>query len=126
MSTDTITLHVCACCGAAFRPQRSWQRFCSATCQDRAKKQRQRAGNAGTSPDQVTQPIECGDTASAPLPRPPVAPPQTPSYGWGDTPLKPSPLDGKPVLLGDDYPLDYYDDGYPKLPDCLRRNGQST
>lgn len=25
------------------------------------------------------------------------------------------------ALQGDDYPLDYYDDGFPKLPDCLRR-----
>lgn len=25
------------------------------------------------------------------------------------------------VLNGDDYPLDYYDDGYPKLPACLDR-----
>jgi hypothetical protein len=22
---------------------------------------------------------------------------------------------------GDNYPLEYYDDGYPKLPDCLKR-----
>ena len=25
------------------------------------------------------------------------------------------------VLNGDDYPLDYYEDGYPKIPDCLDR-----
>jgi hypothetical protein len=25
------------------------------------------------------------------------------------------------VLVGDEIQLDYYDDGYPKLPDCLDR-----
>ena len=29
------------------------------------------------------------------------------------------------ALEGDDYPLEYYEDGYPKLPACLdRRNNQ--
>jgi hypothetical protein len=35
------------------------------------------------------------------------------SYGSG----KP----GDPALQGDDYPLEYYEDGYPKLPACLDR-----
>ena len=35
------------------------------------------------------------------------------SYGWGKR--------GDPPLLGDDYPLEYFDDGYPKLPECLVR-----
>jgi hypothetical protein len=26
-----------------------------------------------------------------------------------------------PGLQGDDYPLEYYEDGYPKLPSCLDR-----
>ncbi|MGA7373804.1 MAG: hypothetical protein WBW37_14545, partial [Methyloceanibacter sp.] len=26
-----------------------------------------------------------------------------------------------PPLQGDDYPLEYYEDGYPKLPACLHR-----
>jgi hypothetical protein len=25
------------------------------------------------------------------------------------------------ALSGDDYPIEYYDDGYPKLPQCLDR-----
>jgi len=28
---------------------------------------------------------------------------------------------GDPPLKGDDYPLEYYDDGYPKLAACLDR-----
>ena len=31
------------------------------------------------------------------------------------------PLHRRPPLSGDDYPLEYYEDGRPKLPDCLRR-----
>jgi hypothetical protein len=35
-----------------------------------------------------------------------------------------SPLDGRLVLSSDDYPLEYYEDGYPKLPDCLDRRSK--
>jgi hypothetical protein len=31
------------------------------------------------------------------------------------------PSENGPALQGDDYPLDYYADGYPKLPECLTR-----
>jgi hypothetical protein len=30
-------------------------------------------------------------------------------------------LPGRGALQGDDYPLEYYEDGYPKLPECLDR-----
>ena len=45
----------------------------------------------------------------------PEAPAATllPSYGFGKV--------GDPPLQGDDYPLEYYDDGFPKLPACLDR-----
>src|SRR5262245_64053896 len=43
---------------------------------------------------------------------PPTAP-EPPSYGWGKA--------GDPIVSGDDYELEYYEDGFPKLPDCLRR-----
>jgi hypothetical protein len=44
----------------------------------------------------------------------PEPPSKAISYGWGkagDTPLQ-----------GDEYPLEYYEDGYPKLPDILKRH----
>ena len=48
--------------------------------------------------------------------RPPAlalaAPPPT-AYGFGNP--------GDPPLQGDDYPLEYYEDGFPKLPACLDR-----
>jgi hypothetical protein len=47
-------------------------------------------------------------------------------YVWPETTERPghggNPDGSTPgALQGDDYPLDYYKDGYPKLPDCLRR-----
>jgi hypothetical protein len=38
------------------------------------------------------------------------------SYGWGKK--------GDPVASGDGYQLEYYEDGYPKLPACLDRRGE--
>jgi len=55
---------------------------------------------------------KCADTAPSKhpaAPRPNVAN----SYRWG----KP----GDPPLLGDDYELQYYPNGYPVLPACLDR-----
>ena len=31
-----------------------------------------------------------------------------------------------PPLQGHDYPLEYYEDGYPKLPSCLDRRASKT
>jgi hypothetical protein len=48
------------------------------------------------------------------LQRPPVGSrtaPEEVSYGWGPP----------REVLGDDYPLEYYEDGFPKIPDILRR-----
>jgi hypothetical protein len=38
-----------------------------------------------------------------------------------DLPLKPSPLDGKLVLSGDDVTIDMDADGDPIMPECLWR-----
>jgi hypothetical protein len=35
----------------------------------------------------------------------------------------PIPVVGDP-LSGDDYPLEYYEDGFPKLPACLNRKAK--
>jgi hypothetical protein len=48
--------------------------------------------------------------------RPPAAvpaSPETPSYGFGNP--------GDPPLQGDDYLLQYDENGYPELPACLDR-----
>jgi hypothetical protein len=33
---------------------------------------------------------------------------------------------GAPTLKGDDFPLEYYDDGFPKLPECLDRRKRKS
>jgi hypothetical protein len=50
--------------------------------------------------------------AITPAPTPLLEAPEAPSYGFGRK--------GDP-LRGDNFPLEYYNDGYPKLPDCLDR-----
>jgi hypothetical protein len=50
-----------------------------------------------------------------------------PRRGRGDPELRRSILDTElgerptEALQGDDYPLEYYEDGFPKIPDCLKR-----
>src|SRR5262245_23224123 len=46
-------------CGNSFQPQREGQRHCSASCRDRAKKQRKRRGNKPFTPSRVAR---SGDT----------------------------------------------------------------
>jgi hypothetical protein len=115
---------ICQSCGVEFTPKRSWQGYCSAACanQDRQKRRRH-AKKCRDMAAPVSQPTECRDTGQAtprvPLPAKPEA---IESYGFGHSDdLKPSLLDGKLVLFGDDYQLDYYADGYPKIPECLDR-----
>jgi hypothetical protein len=104
----------CRYCGTPLpEPKRGQVRkYCSSRCRKAAS----RASLCVTRSLPATQPPGRCDTASAPAPQPPDAPLTPPSYGWG----KP----GDPPLQGDDYPLEYYEDGYPKLPGCLDR-GQS-
>jgi hypothetical protein len=53
------------------------------------------------------------------VPEKPLQPAQAPATRLTDTPYfnphGPTPR----ALQGDDYQLEYYDDGYPKLPSCL-------
>ena len=97
------------CCGQTFRTKRLAQRYCSTSCRKADFKRRGRAEKSVP---------EASPTTVLPEKRPPAleraTPPRTaPSYGF-DKP-------GDPPLQGDDYPLEYYEDGYPKIPECLRR-----
>jgi hypothetical protein len=42
-----------------------------------------------------------------------------PTTVWPERDTQPWPTPG--ALKGDDYPLEHYEDGYPKLPACLDR-----
>src|SRR5262249_13353173 len=100
------------CCAVEFMPKRPWQRYCTAKCQNSDKVGRHRHKNAVTSKLGVSRARKCSYRAPAPFPAPLNAP-STSSWSWA--------RQGDPPLKGDDYPLEYFADGYPKLPPCLDR-----
>jgi hypothetical protein len=76
-----------------------------------------------------------------PGPPPPLSDVEIAALGGYVVTVKPRPYTPKPTshthaddatgpnpgaLQGDDYPLEYYDDGYPKLPACLDRRKPQT
>ena len=63
-------------------------------------------------------PDVAGAPAPAPTPIKVVSSPEPVSCYTGHHAVETAPLT---TLEGDDYPLEYYDDGYPRLPECLRR-----
>ena len=105
-------------CGKGFTPKRENQLHCSAKCGTRARVSQHR-----------TRYSEADLTA---LPEKPLQAPQTQPGGLSDSPTMVWPEkdprhgtnpDGSTpgAIQGDDYPLEYYEDGYPKLPECLDR-----
>ena len=101
-------------CGQTFRPKRLAQRYCSTPCRKADFKRRSRAiekrppsphatALPEKRPPRLRAPCSIAVAASEKEPPPPVR------------------LWAGPPLQGDDYPLEYYEDGYPKLPACLDR-----
>jgi hypothetical protein len=100
-------------CGKGFQPKREGQRHCSASCRDAAKKRLKRSGDKSRP---LTQLPRSGDT---PATSQSDGLSDGPTMVWPERDFHQSPTPG--ALQGDDYPLDYYPDGYPKLPTCLDR-----
>jgi hypothetical protein len=107
----------CEHCGRAVARVREAQRYCSKRCSVAAAVARHRQ----RSPVEVLtedRPMS-GTGRSAYSPQPPSSTRPQPTvreFTNGPTPG---------ALQGDDYPLEYYDDGYPKLPACLDRRACS-
>ena len=102
----------CKRCGETVTRKREAQVYCSRLCSDAAKKQRKRTQRSGDG--EATVPRSAGSPATG-LPTGSERPSgeQTeyePQKHWEGGPLQ-----------GDEYPLEYYPDGYPKLPSCLDR-----
>ena len=100
-------------CGARFAPTREKQRHCSALCRDVAKKQLKRSG------DKTPNPIPVARSGDTPLSDSPTGLGDGPTMIWPEPDSLVWPTPG--ALQGDDYQLEYYEDGYPKLPACLDR-----
>ena len=100
-------------CGNRFALKREAQVYCSKRCANAATQRRKRSGDIGLAPILVAR---SGDTAVSEAPSP---------FCDGSTVVWPSrneqrgPTPG--ALQGDDYRVEYYEDGYPKLPACLDR-----
>jgi hypothetical protein len=97
----------CESCGAVVSRARPQQRYCSRKCKNTATARRRRGTQT---PKRVT-----GYPATAKR----VTGPQA-DTGQAFT------TNFTEVLKGDDYPLEYHPDGYPKLPACLDRRPKAS
>ena len=93
-------------CGAKFMPKREGQRHCSRDCRVRNAMSRYRSDN--TKRPRVVVAGSDNTASSAP----PLG---------SESRARAFTTNFTEVLKGDDYPLEYYPDGYPKLPACLDR-----
>jgi hypothetical protein len=115
MMLDRVTV-TCAGCGRAVTRSREAQRYCSKTCRDRAADRRRRHPQEALAA-MVQDPSASQRFCYSPRASHAACEAKRTPPGHGSNP------DGstRGALQGDDYPLDYFADGYPKLPDCLRR-----
>ena len=96
-------------CGARFTPKREMQRHCSTKCGTRARVSQHRTRYMDADPVIPEKPLQA--TSDSPT-------------GLGDGPTmvwREREYTVSPALSGEDVQLQYYEDGYPKLPACLDR-----
>ena len=110
----------CKRCGEAFMPKRLAQVYCSRRCRVADAVARHRSDYMEANPSRIP---EKRLQAVAPAPGPlsdgsTMVWPARDEHPRDEHPNGPTPG----ALQGDDYQLEYYADGYPKLPDCLRRS----
>lgn len=110
MMTDLVT---CDHCGTAVARVRQAQRYCSKQCRKSGFKRR-----AGMQREASPAAVEKRPPATTlPEKRPPAPAAAAPTPDAASAAIGATPG----ALQGDDYPLEYYEDGYPKLPACLDR-----
>jgi hypothetical protein len=101
----------CEGCGQSVNRVRLAQRYCSKRCRDNAAQGRRRHPIERSADNEAS--VTVIPVSASPRPGTALARSQHGSNPDGSTPG---------ALQGDDYPLDYYADDYPKLPECLRRS----
>jgi hypothetical protein len=100
----------CKRCGAWFTKHREAQAYCSERCRNADAQARKRIGKRSGDVLEVAMVVpRSGDTRPTDHPRQPSAT-LKPILYWEGGPLQ-----------GDDYPLEYDENGYPELPACLDR-----
>ena len=108
----------CAC-GEKFRLKRQAQTYCSERCRNKAVVSRRRSGDKGRSLIPIAR---SGDMPSVESPNASQWLSGGSTMVWPEPSYHRGPTPGAPQ--GDDYPLEHYEDGYPKLPVCLDRNAK--
>jgi hypothetical protein len=103
----------CKRCSAEFEPIRKAQLYCSRKCRvadavDRHRSDYKKAGATPASEKRLQAPSDSPTGLS-----------DGPTMVWPERDFHVGPTLG--ALQGDDVELEYYDDGYPKLPACLDR-----
>jgi endogenous inhibitor of DNA gyrase (YacG/DUF329 family) len=114
VNPNAADLVICEHCGTVVRRARLAQRYCSTSCRKADLKRRGRlqrsvpeASPATTLPEKRPPGLQTASSAPVGVLEKEISPP----VGLWDG----------PPLQGDDYPLEYYDDGYPLLPACLEK-----
>jgi len=101
----------CNRCGLEVRRKRLAQVYCSKQCRDSAAKVRQRSADTSRPLPRERRSADMASNLATTASRDPA------EMTLGATSQVPDTY----VSPGDDYPLEYYEDGYPKLPACLDR-----
>ena len=114
----TLVLDAIACegCGKSISRVRLAQRYCSKRCRDNAAQERRRHPIKRSADKEAS--LTVIPVSASPRPEAALTRSQSTSSAHGTNPNGSTPG----ALQGDDHALEYYDDGYPKLPDCLRRS----
>jgi hypothetical protein len=107
------TSRICKVCTDEFNPARPWQQYCSRHCQIRDGMKRYRNRKAPAKCHNITWKVSRYPNAITPASTPLLEALEPLSYGFGRP--------GDRPLQGDDYLLEYYPDGLPKLPPYLDR-----
>ena len=106
-------VRTCAC-GLMFTPKREKQRHCSAKCGTRTRVTQHRTRYREETPTVIQEkPLQAPSDSTTGLS-------DGPTMVWPVRDDQPRPTPG--ALQGDDVQLEYYEDGYPKLPACLDRH----
>lgn len=115
--TDWRTeIRTCAC-GMPFIPKREKQRHCSSKCGTKTRVSQHRTRYRKADPTVIPEkPLQAVSDALSSLS-------DGPTMVWPERPNMEglNPDGSTPGALPGTYPLEYYEDGYPKLPACLDR-----
>ena len=111
----------CNRCGLEVRRKRLAQVYCSKQCRDSAAKVRQRSADTSRPLPRERRSADMASNLATTASRDQAEMSPGVTLLVPDTYVSLADCLTTGALRGDDYPLEYYEDGYPKLPACLDR-----